>query len=319
MLTNNISVNKLLSMTMHQPKSLVASFFDPDTATFTHVVWDEPGGHAAVIDPVLGFDPASGLTSLAPLQPVLDHLRHHRLTLDWILETHAHADHLSSAPQLQAQAGGRIAIGRGIAGVQATFKQRFHLEADLPTDGRPFDHLFDEGEAFQIGQLQAQAWHVPGHTPADIAYVVGDAVFVGDTLFPPDVGTARCDFPGGDARALYRSARRILSLPPDTRLFMCHDYPTTGRPVEPMNTVAQQRAHNAHVHDGVDEHSFVALRQARDATLAPPRLMIPSIQVNIRAGHWPAPDPADPAGGQYLKQPIRAPRDPHQRKESPQP
>ncbi len=312
MLTNNMSVNKLLSMTT--PTSTfapqVASFFDPDTSTFTHVVWDETGGRAAVIDPVLGFDPASGLTSLVPLQPVLDHLRLHHLTLDWILETHAHADHLSSAPQLQARMGGRIAIGRGIAGVQATFKRLFHLEPELPTDGRPFDHLFDDGERFQIGRLQAQAWHVPGHTPADIAYVVGDAVFVGDTLFPPDVGTARCDFPGGDARALYRSVQRLLSLPADTRLYMCHDYPSTGRPVEAMTPAGRQAELHVHVHRGIDEAGFVAMRHARDAVLAPPRLMIPSIQVNIRAGHWPAPDPADPAGGQYLKQPIRPPRDP---------
>jgi glyoxylase-like metal-dependent hydrolase (beta-lactamase superfamily II) len=285
----------------------VASFFDEATSTFTHLVWDEDGGHAAVVDPVLGFELSTGRTSLAPLAPVLALLQAHRLTLDWILETHAHADHLSSAPQLQAQAGGRIAIGRGIAGVQATFKHLFHLEADLPTDGGPFDHLFDDGELFAIGRLQAQAWHVPGHTPADLAYVVGDAVFVGDTLFPPDVGTARCDFPGGDARALYQSVQRLLSLPPDTRLFMCHDYPATPRPAQAVTSVASQRAHNVHVHEGVGEAEFVHMRQARDASLAPPRLMVPSIQVNIRAGHWPAPDAQDPLGRSYLKLPILPP------------
>jgi glyoxylase-like metal-dependent hydrolase (beta-lactamase superfamily II) len=297
-------------MPAHAPTAIpqVASFFDEDTATFTHVVWDADGGHAAVVDPVLGFDPNTGRTSLAPLAPVLAHLLAHRLTLDWILETHAHADHLSSAPRLQAQAGGRIAIGRGIAAVQATFKRLFHPASDLPTDGRPFDHLFDDGEAFAIGRLQAQAWHVPGHTPADLAYVVGDAVFVGDTLFPPDVGTARCDFPGGDARALYRSVRRLLALPPDTRLFMCHDYPATARPVQAETSVAAQRQHNVHVHDGVGEDAFVRMRQARDATLAPPRLMLPSIQVNIRAGHWPAPDATDPLARSHLKLPILPPQ-----------
>jgi glyoxylase-like metal-dependent hydrolase (beta-lactamase superfamily II) len=309
MLTDNMFVNKVFCMVMqpHTPRAQVASFFDADTATFTHVIWDEDGGHAAVVDPVLGFELQTGRTSLAPLAPVLAHLQARRLTLDWILETHAHADHLSSAPQLQAQAGGRIAIGRGIAGVQATFKRLLHLEADLPTDGRPFDHLFDDGDVFAIGRLQAQAWHVPGHTPADLAYVVGDAVFVGDTLFPPDVGTARCDFPGGDAQALYRSVQRLLALPPDTRLFMCHDYPGTPRPVQAVNTVAAQRAGNVHVHDGVSQADFVALRQARDAALAPPRLMLPSIQVNIRAGHWPAPDAQDPSGRSYLKLPILPP------------
>lgn len=282
----------------------IASFFDSDTFTFTHVVWDAFGGHAAVIDPVLGFQPASGQTSLTPLQPVLELLREQHLTLDWILETHAHADHLSSAPQLQMAAGGRIAIGRDITQVQATFKQRLHLEDDLPTDGRPFNHLFADSETFHIGSLQAQAWHVPGHTPADMAYRIGDAVFVGDTLFPPDVGTARCDFPGGDAHALFRSIRRLLSLPGNTQLFMCHDYPPTSRAPMPMTTVAEQRRLNIHMHDGVSEDGFVHLRQARDATLAPPRLVIPSIQVNIRAGRWPEPE-SD--GKVYLKQPITPP------------
>ncbi len=282
----------------------VASFFDADTGTWTHVVWDEPGGHAAVIDPVLGFQPHSGQTSLAPLQPVFELLHAQRLTLDWILETHAHADHLSAAPMLQQRAGGRIAIGRAITQVQATFKQRLHLDADLPTDGRPFDHLFDDGDAFAIGRLQARALHVPGHTPADMAYQVGDAVFVGDTLFAPDVGTARCDFPGGDAHALYRSVQRLLSLPADTRLYLCHDYPPLGRAPQVMHTVAAQRAGNIHLPAAGTEHEFVAMRQARDATLASPRLLYPSIQVNIRAGHWPAPQDD---GQVFLRQPIRPP------------
>lgn len=291
-------------MTQHMAGAQIASFFDPDTFTFTHVVWDRFGGHAAVIDPVLGFQPASGQTSLAPLQPILDLLREQQLTLDWILETHAHADHISSAPQLQLAAGGRIAIGQAITQVQATFKRRFNLEDSLPTDGRPFDQLLADGDSFRIGELSAEAWHVPGHTPADMAYRVGDAVFVGDTLFPPDVGTARCDFPGGNAQNLYRSVRRLLELPGPTRLFMCHDYPPGPRQPQAMSTVAEQRARNIHVHDGIGESEFVRMRQARDATLAPPRLVIPSIQLNIRAGHWPAPE-AD--GKVYLKQPIAPP------------
>ena len=286
------------------PSPHIASFLDADTSTFTHVVWDTPGGRAAVVDPVLGFQPASGQTTLAPLQPVLALLREQGLTLDWILETHAHADHLSAAPMLQRLAGGRIAIGRHITAVQATFKQQLNLGPDMPTNGQPFDHLFDDGEAFEIGGLRAQAWHVPGHTPADLAYVVGPAVFVGDTLFPPDVGTARCDFPGGDAQQLYRSARRLLALPDSTQLYMCHDYPSDGRAPRAWTSVAEQRQANIHVRDGLDEADFVALRRARDATLAPPRLVLPAIQVNIRAGHWPAPE-AD--GRVYLKQPLLAP------------
>lgn len=291
-----------MNTTAHLPR--IASFFDADTATFTHVVWDETGGRAAVIDPVLGFELASGKTTLAPLQPVLDLLQAERLTLDWILETHAHADHISAAVPLQQIAGGRIAIGQAITQVQATFKQRFNLGPEQATDGQPFDHLFTDGETFRIGQLSAQAWHVPGHTPADMAYVVGDAVFVGDTLFAPDVGTARCDFPGGDAHALYRSARRLLGLDGQTRLYMCHDYPPTTRQPRAWITVQEQRADNIHVHDGISEEAFVQMRQTRDATLSAPRLIVPSIQINIRAGHWPDPE----SNGQiYLKQPLRPP------------
>ena len=291
-------------MNTHPAPAHVSSFFDATTATFTHVVWDAPGGHAAVIDPVLGFEPATGHTSLAPLQPVLDCLRQQQLTLQWILETHAHADHLSAAPLLQRACGGRIAIGRHIQAVQAHFKRLWNLEPDLPTDGRPFDHLFDDGEAFTIGRLQASALHVPGHTPADMAYAIGEAVFVGDTLFAPDVGTARCDFPGGDAQALYRSARRLLSWPDSTLLYLCHDYPPTPRPPLAAVSVAMQRQANVHMHDGISEAQFMAMRRTRDASLAAPALVIPAIQVNIRAGRWPAPDSR---GDVYLKQPIMAP------------
>ena len=283
------------------PRTLVQSFFDPATSTFTHVVYDQVGGRAAIVDPVLDFDPASGRTRHDSADEVIAFVRAQGLTVDWILETHAHADHLSSAPYLQAQLGGRIAIGEAIRRVQGVFKPIFNLEPGFATDGSQFDHLFADGEVFSIGALQAQAWHVPGHTPADLAYVIGDAVFVGDTIFPPDVGTARCDFPGGDAHALYRSVQRLLALPAETRLFMCHDYPATDRAPVAMCTVGEQREGNVHVHDGVAEDGFVAMRQARDATLGMPRLILPSIQVNVRAGHLPPPE-AD--GRRYLKLPV---------------
>lgn len=282
-------------------RPLVQSFFDPATSTFTHVVFDQAGGRAAIVDPVLDFDPASGRTRHDSADAVIAFVREQGLLVDWILETHAHADHLSSAPYLQAQLGGRIAIGEAIRRVQGVFKPIFNMEPGFATDGSQFDHLFADGEVFHIGQLRAQAWHVPGHTPADLAYVIGDAVFVGDTIFPPDVGTARCDFPGGDAHKLYRSIQRLLALPADTRLFMCHDYPTTDREPVAVCTVGEQREGNIHVHDGVAEDGFVAMRQARDATLGMPRLILPSIQVNVRAGHLPPPE-AD--GRRYLKLPV---------------
>jgi glyoxylase-like metal-dependent hydrolase (beta-lactamase superfamily II) len=282
-------------------RPLVQSFFDVATSTFTHVVYDQVGGRAAIVDPVLDFDPASGRTRHDSADQVIAFVREQGLTVDWILETHAHADHLSSAPYLKAQVGGRIAIGEAIRRVQGVFKPIFNLEPGFATDGSQFDHLFADGEVFSIGALQAQAWHVPGHTPADLAYVIGDAVFVGDTIFPPDVGTARCDFPGGDAHALFRSIQRLLALPADTRLFMCHDYPVTDRAPLAVCTVGDQRRANIHVHEGVSEGGFVAMRQARDATLAMPRLILPSIQVNVRAGHLPPPE-AD--GRRYLKLPV---------------
>lgn len=286
---------------MSQPRPIVQSFFDQATSTFTHVVYDRAGGHAAIVDPVLDFDAASGRTRHDSADQVIAFVREQGLTVDWILETHAHADHLSSAPYLKAKLGGRIAIGEAIRRVQGVFKPIFNLEPGFATDGSQFDHLFAEGEVFHIGALQAQAWHVPGHTPADLAYVIGDAVFVGDTLFPPDVGTARCDFPGGDAHALYRSIQRLLALPADTRLFMCHDYPATERAPQAVSTVGEQRQGNIHVHEGVSEDGFVAMRQARDATLAMPRLILPSIQVNVRAGQLP---PPEGDGRRYLKLPI---------------
>ncbi|MFT3857236.1 MAG: MBL fold metallo-hydrolase [Aquabacterium sp.] len=283
------------------PHPNVRSFYDTVTGTYTHVVFDEPGGHAAVIDPVLGFDLHNGRTSHEGADQVIAFVREQRLTLDWILETHAHADHLSSAPYVQERLGGRIGIGGDIRRVQTVFKKLFHMEETFATDGSQFDHLFQDGETFRIGRLEAAAWHVPGHTPADMAYLVGDAVFVGDTLFPPDVGTARCDFPGGDARQLYRSIQRLLTLAPDTRLYMCHDYPPDGRAPQPMHTVANQSRSNIHVHQGTSEEAFVAMRQARDATLDLPKLMLPSVQVNVRAGHLP---PPDSDGRSYLKLPV---------------
>lgn len=285
-------------------KPLVASFFEPVTMTFSHIVYDAPGGEAAIVDPVLDYDPRSGRTCTLSAQKLVDFIHAQRLSVTWLLETHAHADHLSAAPWLQATVGGRIAIGAHIREVQAVFGRLFNLGADFATDGRPFDQLFNDGDTFRIGALEAEVLHVPGHTPADVAYRVGDAVFVGDTLFMPDVGTARCDFPGGDARQLYRSIRRLLALPDATRLMLCHDYPPAGRSTPCCHcTVAEQRAGNLHMHDGVDEASFVERRQARDRTLDMPTLLLPSVQVNIRAGQLP---PAEANGVHYLKLPVNA-------------
>ena len=283
---------------------LVHSLFDPDTSTFTHIVHDRPGGHAAIVDPVLDYDAASGRTSTRGADQVVSFVRDQGLTVQWILETHAHADHLSAAPYLKQTLGGRVAIGAAIQRVQRTFKALFHLEPDFATDGTQFDHLFADGDTFQIGDLTAQAWHVPGHTPADMAYVVGSAVFVGDTIFPPDVGTARCDFPGGDAHQLYQSVRRLLALPDDTRLYLCHDYPPAHRVTpQSVTTVGEQRAHNIHVRHGISQTEFVSMRQSRDATLGMPRLILPSVQVNIRAGQLP---PPEDNGTRYLKIPLNA-------------
>ena len=281
----------------------VQAFFDPDTWTVSYVVFDTPGGHCALVDSVLDYDPKSGRTRTTSADQLIAFVRAQHLTVDWILETHAHADHLSAAPYLRQHLGGKVTIGSQITQVQNVFKGIFHLEPEFATDGRQFDHLLQDGETFAIGQLQAQALSVPGHTPACLAYQVGDAVFVGDTLFMPDVGTARCDFPGGNAHTLYQSIRKLLSLPPETRLFMCHDYPPAGREVQWETTVADQRARNIHVHDGVSEADFVAMRTQRDATLEMPVLILPSVQVNIRAGELP---PPEANGVSYLKIPLNA-------------
>ena len=281
----------------------VKAFFDPATWTVSYVVFDAPGGHCALVDSVLDYDPKSGRTRTDSADQLIAFVREQNLTVDWILETHAHADHLSAAPYLRKHLGGKIAIGGKITQVQNVFKGIFHLEPEFATNGSQFDHLFEDGDTFAIGNLQAQALSVPGHTPACMAYQVGDAVFVGDTLFMPDVGTARCDFPGGNAHTLYQSVRKLLSLPPETRLFMCHDYPPEGREAQWECTVADQRARNIHVHDGVSEAEFVAMRTKRDAGLAMPVLILPSVQVNIRAGELP---PPEANGVSYLKIPLNA-------------
>ncbi len=281
----------------------VQAFFDPATGTVSYVVADPATGAAAVVDPVLDYDPKSGHTGTHSAQRLLDHLRAHGLQLAWILETHAHADHLSAAHWLRGQAGGRIAIGARITEVQRRFGTLFGIGAELAAGPPAFDRLLQDGDTLEIGSLLAVAIHVPGHTPADMALRIGDTVFVGDTLFMPDVGTARADFPGGDARALYRSIRRLLALPPATRLLVCHDYPPGGRAPAWETTVADQRARNIHVHDGVGEDAFVAMRQARDATLAVPALILPALQVNVRGGRLP---PAGDDGVAYLKIPLNA-------------
>ncbi|MDF3939414.1 MBL fold metallo-hydrolase [Achromobacter denitrificans] len=282
----------------------IQGFFDPVTATITYVVHEAaPGGACAIIDSVLDYDPKSGRSSTASADRVADYVRQHGLKTEWLLETHAHADHLSAAPYLQRQLGGVIAIGQSIQTVQGVFKKIFNLEPEFQLDGSQFGHLFADGETFRIGELTAQAIHVPGHTPADMAYLIGDAAFVGDTLFMPDVGTARCDFPGGNAHQLYRSIQRLLSLPAGTRLYMCHDYPPSGRDASWQTTVAEQRRANIHVREGIGEDDFVAMRTRRDATLSMPTLILPAIQVNIRAGHFP---PAEDNGVRYLKIPVDA-------------
>lgn len=282
----------------------IASFFDPATFTVTYVVHDPATLEAAIVDSVLDFDPNSGRTRTASADQVIDYVNSHNLKVIWLLETHAHADHFSAAPYLQEKLGGKIAIGADIVTVQKVFGKLFNAGTEFERDGSQFDALFKDGDTFTIGNLPVTVMHVPGHTPACIAYVVGEAVFVGDTMFMPDYGTARADFPGGDARTLFRSLRRILSLPPETRLFMCHDYLPKGRTEYVWETtVAAEREGNIHAHDGVTEDEFVAMREARDATLDMPRLILPSVQVNMRAGHLP---PPDDNGVTYLKIPVNA-------------
>ena len=282
-------------------KPTIQAFYDPTTWTISYVVFDEPGGSCAIIDPVLDYDPKSGRTSTHSADKLIAFIRERRLSVMWILETHAHADHLSSADYLKHQVGGKTGIGDHISTVQKTFKKIFNLSDEFIPDGHHFDHLFADGELFQIGKLTGKAISVSGHTPADLAYQFDDAIFVGDTLFMPDIGTARADFPGGDAHQLFRSTQKILALPPSTRLFMCHDYPPATRLAEWGSTVAQQRARNIHVHDGIDENTFVNMRNKRDATLEMPNLLLPSIQVNIRAGKLP---PPEANGVTYFKIPL---------------
>jgi glyoxylase-like metal-dependent hydrolase (beta-lactamase superfamily II) len=279
----------------------VDSFFDEATSTLSHIVHSGQGSEAAIVDSVLDFDPKSGRTDRSSADKLIAFVAAHHLVVIWHLETHVHADHLSAAPYLKAKLGGSIGIGAHIVEVQERFGKAFNFGLDVSGTGAEFDRLFEDGATFSIGPLEASVIHVPGHTPADVAYVIGDAAFVGDTLFAPDVGTARADFPGGDARALYRSARRILSLPPETRLYLCHDYPPEGRGVTAHATVAEQRKKNKHLAEGIDEESFVAMRQKRDSTLSLPTLMLPSVQVNMRAGHFP---PTEDNGVAYLKIPV---------------
>lgn len=281
----------------------VAAFFDAPTNTISYVVKDPGSSACAVIDSVMDLDYAAGRISYAGADAIIAHIRAHGLTLDWLIETHVHADHLSAAPYIKARLGGRIAIGDRITAVQEVFGKVFAEGPEFRRDGSQFDRLLADGETYMIGGLQAVAMHTPGHTPACMTHVIGDAAFVGDTLFMPDGGSARADFPGGDARTLYRSMRRILDLPPATRLFMCHDYAPNGRPIAWETSVEAQRAHNIHVREGISEDAFVAMREARDRTLDMPRLILPSLQVNMRAGALP---PAGPDGRVFLKVPVNA-------------
>ncbi len=279
----------------------VESFYDPATFTLTYVVYDRDGGRAAIVDPVLDFDPASARTSTVSADRVLGFVRGHGLTVDWILETHAHADHLTAAAYLKRETGAKVAIGRGITQVQARFKALFGLEPEFATDGRQFDRLFADGDTFAVGALVARVVATPGHTDDSLTYVIGDAAFVGDTVFAPETGTARADFPGGDARKLYHSIRRLFDLPADTRLFLCHDYPPAERQARAQSSLDEQRQRNVHVGGDADEETFVQMRTARDATLPAPKLILPALQVNIRAGELP---PPDANGIRYLRLPI---------------
>lgn len=281
---------------------LVTSFFDEATSTVTHLVKDPSSDTCAIIDSVLGFEAASGRTCQRSALALAEVVRQQGLKVEWLLETHVHADHLSAAPVLQRQVGGQVAIGAHVSDIRAMLGHFFNDPAARDDDAMGFDHLFQDGETFQVGALQGCALHVPGHTPACMAYVIGDAVFPGDTLFMPDYGTARCDFPGGDSASLYRSIRRLLSLPQPARVFLCHDYKAPGRDTHAWETtLGAQRAGNVHVHAGVTEAEFVAWRDARDATLAMPALMLPSLQVNLRGGHLPEPESN---GVRYLKIPL---------------
>lgn len=283
-------------------RPVVRTFFDETTFTATHVVHDPSTKQAAVVDSVMNFDEPSGRTSFAAAQLVIEYIETEALTVEWLLETHAHADHLSAAPYLQQKLGGKIAIGANIRTVQEVFGKIFNEGPNFARDGSQFDHLFEDGDLFSVGDLPAIALYVPGHTPADMAYVIGDAVFVGDTMFMPDYGTARCDFPGGDPRQLYKSIHRLTSLPGETRAFLCHDYQAPQRPYFAWEmTIAAERDGNIHVHEGVTENQFVAMRTKRDSMLDMPKLILPSVQVNMRGGRLPEPEDN---GTAYLKLPL---------------
>lgn len=282
-------------------KAEIKPFFDAETWTYTYVVSGGKGSPCIVIDSVLNYDPKSGRTSTRSADEVIQFIQGEELKLTWILETHAHADHLTAAPYLQEKLGGKLVIGNHIASVQSVFKGVFNLDKDFAVDGSQFDHLLKDEETLGFGELSLKALYVPGHTPACMAYEIGDALFVGDTLFMPDVGTARCDFPGGNARTLYQSVQKILSYPKQTKLYMCHDYPPNGRAPEWSTTVEAEKSSNIHVHDGISEEQFVQMRTKRDKTLQMPTLILPSIQVNIRAGNFPEPESN---GKSYLKIPL---------------
>ncbi|AWN16581.1 MBL fold metallo-hydrolase [Salinisphaera sp. LB1] len=280
----------------------VEAFFDSATNTVSYIVNDPATDHCAIIDSVLDYEPNAARISHDNAQRIVDAVRERGLAVDWLLETHAHADHLSAAPWIQQQVGGKLAIGEHIRTVQDVFGKIFNAGTEFERDGSQFDQLFADGVEYTIGSITARAIHTPGHTPACMSHIIGDAVFVGDTLFMPDYGTARCDFPGGDARTLYRSIQKLMALPDETRVFLCHDYlPEGRREYRWQTTVGEQRRHNIHVHEGVTEDAFVAMREARDATLGMPRLILPSVQVNMRAGHLP---PEESNGVHYLKIPL---------------
>lgn len=287
---------------MNRPS--VKAFFDEASNTFSYVAWDPATRMAAVIDSVLDYDAASGRTRHESADAIVDFVAGEGLTVEWVIDTHVHADHLSAAPYVQSRLGGKLAIGERICEVQETFGRLFNAGTAFPRDGSQFDHLFKDGERYRVGGIDAIALHTPGHTPACMTHVIGDAAFVGDTLFMPDYGTARCDFPGGDARMLFRSIQRIFALPPDTRVFLCHDYKTKDRDTfAHETTVAEERRANIHVREGTDESAFVRMRTERDATLAMPRLLLPAVQVNMRAGQKP---PAEDNGISYIKIPLDA-------------
>lgn len=281
----------------------VAAFFDESTSAFSYVVKDPETSACAVIDSVLGFDHASGAVNYSGADDIIRYIKSHNLHLEWLIETHVHADHLSAAPYIQAAAGGKLAIGEHIDAVQTTFGTIFNEGSEFQRDGSQFDHLFSDGETYSIGNLQCRALHTPGHTPACMVHVIEDAAFIGDTMFMPDGGTARADFPGGDARQLYHSIQIILNLPESTRLFLCHDYPPAGREVEFQTTIKDERESNIHVNQNITEASFISMREARDSTLDMPKLILPSLQVNMRAGHFPEPEED---GTIFLKLPINA-------------